>query len=138
MTKLHPYLRFNDSKCKEAMEFYEKALGGKITMLQTVGESPMAGEMPADKQKLIMHATFQGKDFEFFASDMMRDKALVGDNIAMSLNCDNEKEAQDFFAQLSEGGEIFMPLEKVFWGALFGMLTDKYGIEWMINYQIEK
>lgn len=137
MAQLNPYLRFNDGKCREAMNFYKEALGGEITF-QTIGETPMAKEMPDDKQGYIMHATFKKDGIEFFGSDMMRDKAVVGDNIGMALNCESEEELKTLFSKLSEGGEIFMPIEKAFWGGLFGMITDKFGIEWMLNYQEEE
>lgn len=134
--RINPYLRFNDSKCREAMTFYQKILGGELTF-QTVGESPMAKEAPAETLDRIMHADLKTGDFELFAADMMRDRATVGDNIAVSINCDSEEEARAIFEGLSEGADIFMPLEKVFWGALFGVLTDKYGIEWMINCDLK-
>jgi len=132
MIQLNPYVRFNDAKCKEAMTFYKKCLGGEISF-QTVAETPMAKDMPKDKQDLVMHATLKGEGFELFASDMMRDKATVGDNVSLSLNFDTKQGIEAVFSKLSEGGEVFMPLEKVFWGDLFGVLTDKYGVEWMLN-----
>lgn len=136
MATLNPYLRFNDDKCREAMEFYKSCLGGELTF-QTVGESPMAGEMPEGKDK-IMHAALKNTGIDIFASDMMRDKAIVGDNVALTLNSEDEAEARDLFAKLSEGGEVFMPLEVAFWGDLFGVVTDKYGIEWMVNCTLKK
>lgn len=129
--QINPYLRFNDDKCKEAMEFYKNAIGGELTM-QTVGESPMAGEMPEGQNK-IMHATLKNGNAVILASDMMRDKAKVGDNIAVSINYDTMEEGRKAFDALSQGGEPFMPFEKVFWGDYFGVFTDKFGIEWMIN-----
>lgn len=137
MTKLNPYIKFNDEKCREAMNFYKDCLGGGELTFQTVGESPMAKEMGPEVQNRIMHATFKKGDVEFFGSDMMRDKAVIGDNVGMALNFDNKGEIETVFAKLSQGGEIFMPLEKAFWGAIFGMLTDKYGVEWMLNFQEE-
>jgi PhnB protein len=137
MAKLNPYIRFNDEKCREAMNFYKDCFSGAELTFQTVGESPMAKEMPKETHGRIMHASFKKGDVEFMASDMMRDVAVVGDNIALSLNFDNEKELNTLFSKLAKGGEIFMPLEEQFWGAIFGVLTDKYGIEWMFNYQIE-
>ena len=132
MAQLNPYLRFNDSKCREAMNFYKECIGGKLTF-QTVGESPMAKDMPKEAHSKIMHADLKNGGVEIFASDMMRDKAAMGDNIALSLNCESEEEIKSLFSKLSAGGEIFMPLEKQFWGALFGVLTDKFGVEWMFN-----
>ena len=133
MADLNPFLRFNDGKCREAMEFYKKCFGGTVSFM-TLGESPMAKDSPG-KENLIMHAELNSKDIVFFGSDMMRDKAIVGDNVGMALNCKSEEEIKDLFSKLSEGGEVFMPLEEAFWGATFGMVTDKYGIEWMLNHQ---
>ncbi len=136
MLQLNPYLRFNDAKCKEAMNFYKDCIGGELTF-QSIGETPMAKEMPPEKQGYIMHASLKNSSLELFGSDMMMDKAVVGDNVTLSLNCTSEDEIRTLFGKLSEGGEVFMPLEKQFWGALFGVLTDKYGFEWMLNYQME-
>jgi PhnB protein len=135
MAKLNPFLRFNDGKCREAMNFYKECFGGELTS-QTIGESPMAKEVDESKQNLIMHAELKVNElFSFTASDMMRDKAVVGDNVGVTLNCDSEAEIKEHFEKLSAGGEVFMPLEDMFWGALFGVVTDKYGIEWMLNFQ---
>ena len=68
----------------------------------------------------------------------MRDKAVVGDNIVVSLNLEDEADANKIFNALSNGGEVFMPMEKQFWGAIFGVLTDKYGVEWMLNCDVTK
>lgn len=119
------------------MNFYKGCFGGELSFM-TVGESPMAKDMPDDKQHLIMHSELKKGDFVFFGSDMMRDVATIGDNVGMSLNCESEEEIKDLFAKLSAGGEVFMPIEDAFWGALFGMVTDKYGIEWMLNFQKPK
>ncbi len=135
--KINPYLRFNDDECKDAMTFYQSCFGGELSF-QTVGESPMAKEMPKEALNKIMHATLKIGEMEIFASDMMRDKAVIGDNVAVSVNTFSEEDAKKIFAKLSKGGEVFMPLEKALWGALFGVVTDKYGIEWMVNYQIDK
>ncbi len=135
MTQLNPYVRFNDGKCREAMMFYQECIGGELTF-QTVGETPMVKDMPPEKSTLIMHATLKNGGVELYASDMMRDKAVVGDNIALSLNTTTEAETNAIFEKLSRGGSVFMPVEKQFWGALFGVLTDKYGVEWMVNMQM--
>ncbi len=134
MTKLNPFLRFNDGKCREAMNFYKECFGGKVTFM-TLGESPMAKETSEDKHNLIMHAELTKGDLVFFGSDMMRDKAVVGDNVGMALNCESEEEIKTLFEKLSKGGEVFMPLEDAFWGAIFGMVIDKYRVEWMLNFQ---
>lgn len=135
MSELNPFVRFNDGKCRKAMQFYKECLGGELEFM-TVGESPMAKDMPADKQNLVMHSTLTTGKWVLMGMDMMRDVATTGDNVGLSLNFDSEKEIKDVFAKLSAGGEVFMPLEPQFWGALFGVVTDKFGVEWMLNYQI--
>jgi PhnB protein len=134
MAKLNPYLRFNDGKCREAMTFYQSCLGGKLSF-QTVAESPMAKEIGAEAQNRIMHSTLKAPGIDLYGSDMIRDKATVGDNFSMSLECESEEEINSLFKKLSAGGEVFQPVEEVPWGAIFGMVTDKYGVEWMLNYQ---
>jgi len=133
MVKLNPFLRFNDSKCREAMNFYKDCIGGELEFM-TVKGSPMSKDMPADKQDIIMHSMLKKGDWVLIGSDMMRDKAVVGDNVGVSLECESESEIKEIFAKLSKDGDVFMPLEEVFWGAIFGLVTDKYGIEWMLNY----
>jgi PhnB protein len=134
MAQLVPYLKFNDDKCREAMTFYKNIFGGELTLM-TLGESPMAGEMPAEAQNKIMHSSLISPGIEFSGSDMMMDKAIIGDNVGLSLVTKSEEETRTLFSKLSEGGSVFMPLEKTFWSPLFGVVTDKYGIEWMINFE---
>ncbi len=134
MANLNPFVRFNDAKCREAMNFYKDCLGGELEFM-TVGGSAMAKEMPADKQDLIMHSTLKNGTWTLIGSDMMRDKAVYGDHVGISLDCKSDEEIKTIFAKLSVGGEVFMPLEDVFWGATFGLVTDKYGVEWMLNFQ---
>ncbi len=138
MSKLYPHIRFNDDKCREALDFYKKCFGGGELFIQTIGDSPMGKDFPKNKQNLVMHSSFKNGDVHFMASDMMRDKAIVGDNVSMMVDCDSEKEIDSLFKNLSDGGEVFMPVEKQFWGALFGVLTDKYGVEWSLNYTLPK
>ncbi len=134
MAKLNPFLRFNDGKCREAMNFYKDIFGGELFFM-TVAESPMSKDMPKDKQDLIMHSSLTKGNFMFIGSDMMRDKAVVGDNVGMTLDCESEKELNTIFDQLEKGGDAFMKPEEAFWGSIFAMVTDKYGIEWMLNFQ---
>lgn len=135
MAKLRPFIRFNDGKCREAMEFYKGIFGGKVEYM-TLGESPMAKEMP-DKPHLIMHSELASGDIIFYGSDMFRDKAQSGDQCGMALDCANEAELRKHFDGLKQGGEIFMEPKKEYWGGIFAMVTDKYGVEWMLNFQTE-
>ncbi len=114
------------------MNFYKDCLGGEL-FFRPVKGSPMEKDMPADKHDLIMHSTLTKDNWILIGSDMMRDTAVKGDSVGVSLSYENEKDARDAFAKLAEGGEIFMPIEVMFWGDLFGLVTDKYGVEWMLN-----
>ncbi len=136
MAKLNPFLRFNSGKCRKAMEFYKSIFGGTLEFM-TLGESPMAKDFPKAKHNLIMHSELSSGSIVFYGSDMFRDKAVIGDNVGMALNCDNEKELNGHFSKLSKGGKIFMKPKKEYWGGIFGMVTDKYGVEWMLNFQVE-
>ena len=129
---LNPYLTF-DGNCKEAMKFYQSVLGGKLTM-QTFGDSGMP-TIPQQKDKII-HADLKNSSLSFMASDGSPDHPVhMGDNISMSIAGAQEDEATltKYFNGLAEGGKVDMPLAKQFWGDTFGMLTDKFGIHWMVN-----
>lgn len=132
MTKLNPFIRFNDGKCVEAMNFYKECLGGELAFM-TVKGSPMADQMPAEKQEYIMHSTLTKDGWVLIGSDMMRDVAKTGDYMGVSVTFEDEAEIKAVFDKLADGGEIFMPVEVAFWGDWFGMVTDKFGIEWMLS-----
>lgn len=136
MSTINSYLRFNGN-CKEAMHFYQDCLGGELTM-QKVGESPMADSMPQQMQDKIMHASLKNEMFVIMGSDLCDESGVIkGNNISLLLDCDSEQQVRSFYKRLCEGGKPTHPLEKTFWNALFGDLTDKFGINWMFNYQIE-
>lgn len=136
MTHINPYLAFGGN-CREAMTFYHACLGGDLN-IQTVGETPMADQMPEAKDQ-VMHAAIINDKIHLYASDMLKGGQVTqGNTISISLNCSSEEEIQSFFSKLSEGGTITQPLEKAFWGGTFGMFTDKFGFTWMLNYSEEK
>lgn len=136
MSSINSYLRFNGN-CKEVMSFYKDCLGGELTM-QKVGESPMAHNMPQQMQDKIMHATLKNDGFTIMASDLCDERGLIkGNNVSLMLDCDSEQQIRNTYERLSEGGKKTHPLEKTFWNALFGDLTDKFGINWLMNYQME-
>src|SRR6185369_15937835 len=114
MTHLNPFIRFNDSKCKEAMNFYKSCLGGELSFM-TVKGSPMEKDMPTEKGDLIMHSTLKKDGWYLIGSDMMRDVAKVGDNVGVSVDFDNENEIKEVAKKLAEGGETFMEVQEVFW-----------------------
>jgi len=136
MSTINSYLRFNGN-CKEAMSFYKDCLGGELAM-QKVGESPMANNMPQQMQDKIMHASLKNEGFTIMGSDLCDESGVIkGNNISLLLDCDSEQQVRSFYELLSKGGKKTHPLEKTFWNALFGDLTDKFGINWMFNYQME-
>lgn len=125
-----PYLMFQGN-CEEALNFYKKALGGEIKDLNYFEGSP-AEDMAEDK-KQVMHATFQFGENVFMASDGCKDNNN-SQKVHLSMNFTDGESIKKTFEALSEGANITMPLQDTFWGATFGMLTDKYGINWMFNY----
>ncbi len=135
-SKLNPYIGF-DGSAKDAMEFYKTAFGGNLT-LSTFGEAH-AAHTPADNDK-IMHAMLETPNgMTLMASDLPSDmKPDVGSNISISLSGDNETELKGYWDKLSEGAKVEQPLEKAPWGDMFGMLTDKFGIHWMVNISGKK
>ena len=134
--QLSPYLAFNDT-CEAALNFYKDIFDGEIVGLMRFGDSPM--EISEDAKNRVMHATFNFGNNSFMASDSMPGQdAPDCSNITMSLGTNDMEATNTTFSALAEGGRINMPLEDTFWGARFGMLTDKFGINWMINCELPK
>jgi PhnB protein len=133
MTQINGYLHFNGN-CRNAMTFYRECLGGGLS-LQTVAESPMAGEMPAEMQQRILHATLTKNGLVLLmASDMIGAQLVAGNAVSLIFNCRSEQEINDFFSGLAAGGTVTDPLSGKFWGDTFGALTDQFGINWLLNY----
>ncbi len=133
MTHINSYLTFNGN-CRDAMTFYKTCLGGEL-MLQTIGESPLSEQMPPQMQACILHSTLTTEGFVLMGSDMTPETGLSkGNAVSLMLNCSNEVEINALFKALSEGGTVKHPLETTFWGALFGDLTDKFGNNWILNF----
>jgi PhnB protein len=135
---LEPYLFFTGN-CEEALNFYKGVFGGEITSVMRMKDVPpdQEMEMPPEYAEKIMHANFKSPTVSFMASDARPGKVYGEGPISLSLGTDDVKEAQKVFDALAKGGTVEMPFGDAFWGAKFGMLTDKYGIDWMINCQIE-
>ncbi|HEY8025460.1 MAG TPA: VOC family protein [Burkholderiaceae bacterium] len=133
MTQLDPYLTF-DGTCAEAMRFYASTLGGKIEMMMTHAESPMAAQTPAGSESRIMHARLALGDRILMASDSMVGMPYLGmHGFALSLMYPTVDEGRKVFDALATGGQVQMPFEKTFWAEGFGMLVDKFGTPWMVN-----
>lgn len=136
MQAINIYLHFN-GKSEEALNYYKSILGGEITVIQRYKDMPGGDKMsPADQGK-AMHAALQILPSTLLmASDIMGPEdieAMPGKNFHICIQAENEKEADRIFNSLCAGGKIEMPMNKTFWGAYFGMCTDKFGIQWMIN-----
>ncbi len=134
MKQLGVYLNFPGS-CREALNFYKDALGGEIVSIQTFGEAPVNAK--PEEADLVMHAEFRAEGIFFMASDSMEGfPSQPGTNVTLNINLTDAEEEQRVFNALAEGGRVNMPLQETFWGSNFGMLTDKYGINWMTNREL--
>jgi PhnB protein len=131
--QLAPYIFFY-GRCEEALEFYKKALGGTYEAMRNT-DSPMADQTPPDFKNKIMHASFTAPGVSFFASDGREAKTINPDegNISIALNAIERADGERVFNALADGGKVTMPLDDAFWGGRFGMLVDKFGIEWMFT-----
>lgn len=133
MTQIHPYLAF-DGDCRAAMTFYQSCLGGELTIHNIEG-SPAEAHIAPDKKDRVLHASLQHNALVLLASDMCMGEELVrGNGCSISLNCSSEAEINDLFAKLSVGAQITQPLQDQFWGAIFGMFNDQFGVTWMLNF----
>ena len=130
--KLNTYLTFN-GQCEEAFKFYEQVLGGKIVAMFPNSGTPVAEHVPPEWQSKIMHATLKTGDSLLMGSDAPPDRVKKADGFAVSIAVDQVAEAERIFAALSEGAKIGMPIQQTFWAERFGMLTDRFGIPWMVN-----
>ena len=132
MKTLNAYLIF-PGNCREAMNFYHECLGGEMVNMITFEGAPM--EVEEKYKNNIMHAQLKSDAIDLMASDGKPGGTHIsGNNISLSLNVTSEAEQDEIFEKLSKGGKIVMELEDTFWGARFGMITDKFGIQWMLNY----
>ena len=129
-TRLNPYISFGDN-AREAMTFYQQVLGGTLE-LHTFGEYGASNEPFAD---LIMHGLLETADgLTLMGADSPPGMArTVGNNITISLSGDDEALLRERFAGLADGGSIDVPLEKQMWGDVFGQLTDRFGLGWLVN-----
>lgn len=143
MVTINPYLTFNGN-CEEAFTLYQSVFGGEFTHVGKFGDMPaQEGTAPiSDSEKnKIMHISLpisketilMGSD----SSDAFGQATIVGNNFSISINAESITEADKLFNGLSAGGKVTMPMNKTFWGAYFGMFTDKFGINWMVNFDEE-
>ena len=132
---VQPYLFFN-GKCEEAVEFYKKAMGAEVQMMLRYDESPEPappGMIPPGFEKKIMHSSFLVGQTLVMASDGCSTEKPKFEGFSLSIAVSTPAEVDSIFNALAEGGEVGMPLAKTFWSPRFGMVTDKFGVGWMIT-----
>ncbi|MGQ3052591.1 MAG: VOC family protein [Roseateles sp.] len=133
--KIEPYLFF-DGRCEEAIEFYQKALGAKVEFMMRNSESPEPppeGMLPPGSEDKIMHATLHVGGALLMMSDGMCNGEGSFKGFSLSLDCPDADAAREAFAALADGGQVTMPLAKTFWAPLFGMVSDRFGVGWMVG-----
>lgn len=136
MASVSPYLNFNGN-CEEAFNFYKAAFGGDFQMIMRFKDAPPSDHTTAEEGDKIMHVSLPiGNGTYILGSDIPSayGSAIIGTNSSISINADSEEQATQLFNDLSAGGKVTMPLDKMFWGSFFGMFTDKFGIQWMVSY----
>lgn len=132
-TLIQPYLFFG-GRCEEALEFYRSALGAQVDMIMRHKDSPEPpppGLLQPGFEDKIMHASFHVGETTIMASDGCREDSSFS-GFSLSLTVPSEPEADRVFALLADGGQVQMPLTKTFWSPCFGMLTDRFGVGWMV------
>ncbi|MGB6714559.1 MAG: VOC family protein, partial [Candidatus Cybelea sp.] len=132
---LEPYLVFG-GHCEEALNFYKQVFNGEIEGISRWSEMPKdVGRTPVTPETAnrVMHANFKSPGVSFMASDGMPDKTYGEGPISLSVTTTDLAEAQRVFNALAAGGNVEVPMQDMFWGAKFGMLTDKFGIDWMVS-----
>ncbi len=137
MTTVNAYLNF-EGNCEEAFNFYKSVFGGEFMSVNRYREMP-PGENPLPEEDLnkIMHMSLPIGNTYLMGSDVAGEwggNTVMGNNISLSISAGSRAEADQIFQGLSAGGTVTMPMNDTFWGSYFGMLTDKFGINWMVGY----
>jgi PhnB protein len=137
MAILNPYINFPGT-AEEAFNFYKSIFGGEFSVIQRFKDTMEAGTLSAEDGEKLMHISLPiGNGNVLMATDALDatgHKFIPGNNFYLSLAANSEAEADKLFYGLSEGGTVTQPLAKMFWGAYFGMWNDKFGVQWMVNY----
>jgi PhnB protein len=139
-TTINPYLTFNGN-CEEAFNFYKQVFGGKFSYLGRFKEMPPAENQPPVQESegdKIMHVSLPiSKETILMGSDSseaLGQATMPGNNFSVSISAPSTQKADVLFKGLSSGGQVTMPMNKTFWGSYFGMLKDRFGIQWMISF----
>jgi PhnB protein len=132
--KLNPYLNFGGN-CAEAFQFYEKHLGGKITMMMRFSDQPDPKNIPKGMEDGVLYVNMKLAGSEVMGSDVAADRFQPMRSVYLSLSLDSDAEAERVYALLKDGGEIFMPMAETFFASRFGMVRDRFGTSWMILHE---
>lgn len=137
MATVNPYLNFNGNT-EEAFNFYKSVFGGEFLAIQRFKDTPEEEKLSASDGEKIMHIALPiGKGNILMGTDALESmgrQLIPGNNYYLSLSAESKAEADKLFKALSDGGEVSIPISDMFWGAYFGMLTDKFGIQWMVGF----
>lgn len=137
--RVEPYLFFG-GRCEEALDFYREAIGAEVEFVLRFDEGPerpTAEDLPPGWERKVMHASFRIGETRIMASDDVNQSARF-EGFALALSLASEAEAKSAFAALSEGGEVRMPLTKTFWSPCFGLVQDRFGVDWIVTLSAAK
>lgn len=135
---LSTYLTF-DGNCREAFEFYRSVFGGEFTAFQTFAAAPLDMPVPEAEKDRVMHVSLPIGSSVLMGSDSASGfgpPVVVGNNFSIAIEAESRAHCDEVFGKLSAGGKVLMPLQETFWGAYYGLWTDKFGINWMANYTL--
>lgn len=130
--KLNPYLNFA-GKCAEAFRYYEQHLGGKIGMIMTHGQMPDPSHVSPELKDTVLHASIAIGDTNLMGTDVPGAQPMR--SAYLSLSVESDAEAERIFSALSDGGEVFMPIQETFFATRFGQLRDRFGTNWMVLHE---
>jgi len=131
---LNTYLNYGGN-CRQAFEFYEKHLGGKITMLSTHADVPDPSGVPAEWRDAVLHARIEIAGTTVFGADVPPDRFQPMRSAYLSLSVDSTRDAERIYALLIEGGQVFMKMEETFFAHRFAMFRDRFGTSWMLMHE---
>jgi PhnB protein len=142
MPSIDSYLNF-PGNTEEAFNFYKSVFGGEFAGVQRFKDSPpQGGQLKGSDGDKIMHIALPiGKSSLLMGTDVLESqghKLVAGNNFYLSINADSQEEADKIFNKLSEGGKVVLPMQNAFWGTYFGMVNDKFGIQWMMSFDPKK
>lgn len=132
--KLHTYINFPGT-CRDALQFYEKHLGGKTLMISTFDQMPDPKNIPPGLENGVMHARMNIGETILMASDGPKERVEPMRSASLTLSVDSDSEAERIYKALSEGGEVFMALAETFFATRFAQLRDKFGVNWMLIHE---